>query len=354
MNAPLARLLRSPLLHFALAGALLFALGSALDLGGLGGWTRRLLGAGSGSGTAARGDGVVRDGAPCPAEADPATICVERDALLAFIQAQTRMERVGDAASAFDTATEAVRRDWIDRYVREEALVREARALGLDREDELVRRRLVQQMEFLAEGTGAGAPSVTDAEIEAAYRARASEFRHPALFRFAHVFTVEFEGYEHRAPERAKAILDELNRKQVGFEEGYPYGDRFPYDRTYVDRTEGEIRSHFGDAFAQTLSKLEPTPGRWTGPYRSDHGLHLVLLVDKQPARDSSLEEVRDELREALLREKRERAVEQAVAAIVAKYRVSLAEGVGTQETSRGPTERADGTRGAQGTQGAR
>jgi hypothetical protein len=60
------------------------------------------------------------------------------------------------------------------------------------------------------------------------------------------------------------------------------------------------------------------------------------MLVAKQPARDSSLEEVRGELREELLREKRDRAIEQGVAAIVAKYGVALGDGVAARETSRG------------------
>lgn len=304
MNASATRILRSPLLHFVLAGALLFALFSS--------------------------DRAGRD-----SRADPTPIRVERDALLAFIQSQTRMARVEEAASAFDSATEAVRRDWIDRFVREEALVREARALGLDRSDELVRRRLVQQMEFLVEGTGAGETTVSEAEIEAAYRARAGELGHPAIFRFAHVFIRERAGDESGAVARAKGLLDAMNRKRVPFEEGHPYGDRFPYDRTYVDRTLDEIRSHFGDAFAKTLSQLEPSPGRWIGPYRSEHGLHLVLLLESQPAREASLDEVRDELYSALLREKRDRAVEQGVAAVVAKYGVALGDGVSTRQANR-------------------
>lgn len=316
MNASTGRILRAPLLHFALAGVLLFALASFLELD---------FGAGAGTGTD-RGD-------------DPAKIRVEREALLAFVQSQTGMARIEDAAMAFDTAAEAVRRDWIERFVREEALVREARTLGLDRTDELVRRRLVQQMEFLVEGAGPNAFAVTDAEIEAAYRARSGELRHPATFRFAHVFTRELEGDEDRAPDRAIAIRDAMNEGHVPFEEGYPYGDRFLYDRSYVDRSLDEIESHFGEAFAKTLETLEPTPGRWTGPYRSEHGLHLLMLVDKQPARDSSLDEVRGELREALLREKRDRAVEQGVAAIVSKYAVVCGDGL------RGPGCSADSRR---------
>jgi len=338
MSTPLFRILRSPLLHFAVLGLLIFALASTLDIGGLAAWRRAAL-------VEAAAEGGVEAKAGCDAAEDPKTICIERDALLAFIQSQTDMARIEDAASAFDGAEEAVRRDWIDRFVREEALVREARALGLDRADPLIRRRLVQQMEFLVEGEGEGdgqgALDVGEAELEAAYQARIREFRHPATYRFAHVFTREFEGHEDKAPARAKGILAAMNRDGIAFEEGYPYGDRFLYDRTYVDRTLDEIRSHFGDAFAQTLAKLEPTPGRWTGPYRSDHGLHLIMLVARQPARDASLEEVREELREALLREKRDRALEQGVSAIVARYGVVFGRGV---EAPAGTTLRAPGS----------
>jgi hypothetical protein len=242
------------------------------------------------------------------------------------------MPRAEDAARAFDSAPPAVRRDWIDRYVREEALVREARFLGLDREDELIRRRLVQQMEFLVEGVGESGLSVTDAEIEAAYPARAHEHRHPATVRFAHVFIRESEGQESEAQGRAKNLRDELNRRRVGFEDGYPYGDRFLYDRVYVDRTLEEVRSHFGDEFAETIGKLAPTPGQWTGPYRSEHGLHLLMLTAQQPARGPGLEEIRAALREELLREKREQALERGIAAIVAKYEVDLGDGVRSPE----------------------
>lgn len=334
MSTPLFRILRSPLVHFAVLGLLIFALASTLDIGGLAAWRRAALAESDGRSEAGGAGGGVDARTGCATTDDPKTICVERDALLAFIQSQTGMARIEDAGSAFDGADDAVRRDWIDRFVREEALVREARALGLDRADPLIRRRLVQQMEFLVEGQGEGsgdgrgASDVSEAEIEAAYQARIREFRHPATYRFAHVFTREFEGHEDKAPARAKGILEAMNRDGITFEEGYPYGDRFLYDRTYVDRTLDEIRSHFGDAFAKTLAKLEPTPGRWTGPYRSDHGLHLLMLVDRQPARNASLEEVRDELREALLREKRDRALEQGVAVIVARYGIVFGSGV--------------------------
>ena len=313
MDPVSARLLRSPFLHFLAAGLGLFVLALALDLGGARGGLR-----GSTSGDEG-----------CDAAPDASTIRVEREALLAFIQARTRMPRLEEAAEAFDGADAATRRDWTERFVREEALVREARRLGLDRSDELVRRRLVQQMEFLVEDVGAGAISVGEEEIVAAYDAQGEADPLPPTLRFAHVFVREPDedpahGGGRGALERAKAIRDELERRRIPLDGAYDWGDRFLYDRVYVDRTLDEIRSHFGDAFAEALVRLEPSPERWVGPIRSSHGLHLVLLAAREPARRATLDEVRSALREALLREKRDRAVERGVAAILARYRVEL------------------------------
>jgi len=367
------RILRSPIFHFAVAGLLLFALATYLGVG-RGGGERA-----GGCGEAGRGD-------------DARTICVERDALFAFIQTQTQAARIEDVAAAFDAAEDRVRRDWIDRFVREEALVREARALRLDEADPLIRRRLVQQMEFLFEESEGGG-EITDAEIEAAYRAHRSDYHEPATLRFAHVFIREGDGKRAgkgagtsagtgagagtsagkgastgvaeagradpargggkggvrliTVAERVAAIRDALNDARVPFDGGYAYGDRFLYDRTYVDRNLDEVRSHFGDAFVTALEGLEPNGERWIGPIRSVHGLHLVLLTGKRPERQASLEEVRADLVERLRRERRERAVEQGVAAIVGNYEVVIGPGIGAEIAGAGPAGPGDGAGGA-------
>lgn len=298
----------SPLFHFLVIGAVV-----ALAATSLGRWSGR-----SEEGREA---------------ADDSTIRIDRGALFAFIAGQTRMVRVEDAERAWERATEAVRRDWIDRFVREEALVREGRALGLEREDELIRRRLVQQVEFLVEDVGRTALEVGEEEIVAAFEARASEFRRPETFRFAHVLVRDYEGKTPECIDRAKIIRDKMNRDGVPFDGGFAYGDRFPYDKVYVDRSADEIQSLFGKPFVDTLREIESGSDRWAGPYRSKHGFHLVMLADRQPPREPKLEEVRAELVEALLREKRDVAIERGVAAIVAKYRVELADGLRDPES---------------------
>ena len=330
MSSGPKRILRSPLLHFALAGALLFVLVRHVGLpGGDGGGDGST---GRSGETAPRADGPASGAAAIPMggadPSDPSTIRVGRDALLAFIQSRTRMARVEEAARALDSATPAVRQGWIDRYVREEALVREARALGLDSADELVRRRLVQQMEFLVEGIDEAPSEISPAELDMAYRRRAYEFNDPETVRFAHVFAREVKGLEKESLKRARGFVDLLNEDAIAFDQAFPYGDAFLYDRTYVDRTREEIVSHFGEEFTAAVWKLEPTPNRWRGPFRSKHGFHIVLLTEHTPARHVPLAEVADQLREEILRERRERALEQGVAAIMAKYRVELERGL--------------------------
>jgi len=297
------RLLRSPLLRF-------LALGAVLYLGVL--WLGPDREPGSASGLGATGSS---------GRAPDREIRVERDALLAFVQTRTQQPSAAATATAFDALGEEARQLWIDRFVREEALVREARSLGLDRDDELIRRRLVQKMEFLTEGAVRGGQTVSEDEIAAYYRAQAQALRVPASVTFAHVF-VRGHGPEARA--RATTLQASLEEQGLGFTEALSLGDRFLYNRHYVDRTLEEIRSHFGEEMAAELVRLEPDPSRWRGPIESQHGWHLVLLTEREESRVPPLAEVSERLRADLARDRAERALDDALRAVVSRYRVDL------------------------------
>jgi peptidyl-prolyl cis-trans isomerase C len=256
-------------------------------------------------------------------------IVVEREELLAFVQSRTQEPDLRATVRAFDGLAADQRELWIERFVREEALVREARMLGLDRNDELIRRRLVQKMEFLTLGVVEGERGVETSELEAFYRAHGPEYRIPAVLTFAHVFVRPNKG-ESDALSRARAVqlLETLNVSQGGFSDSLSLGDRFLYNRHYVDRTLNEIRSHFGDAMAERLAGLEPDAERWRGPMRSDHGWHLVLLTAIEQSRQPVLEEIVGSLQRDLEREQRERALEVGLGKIVSQYRVELGRGL--------------------------
>lgn len=295
----LERLARAPLLHFLLLGLLCFVLLSRY--------------------ARAPSDGL--DGA------GDSRILVDRAALLEFVQSRTRTLDPDEAERAFVALDAAARQDWIDRFVREEALVREARALGLDRGDELIRRHLAQKLEFVTAGRLEGRRVVDAAALDEFQREHAEDYRVPATLSFTHVFVRDdaaSAGDEGAARARAAALLDRLNGESISFRDALPLGDRFLYNRNYVDRTLDELRSHFGEAMADHLRRLEPDSARWTGPWRSDHGWHLVLLTRNAPSRLPALEEIEAEVRADILRAERSAALEAGVAEIVSRYRIEL------------------------------
>lgn len=284
-------LLREPLLHFVLAGVLLFALHRAL-------------------GGDARGE-------------EERVIVVDRAALLEFVQYRSRAFSPTAAARLLDGLAPAAREALVRDYVREEALHREALALGLARDDYVIRQRVVQKLDFALQGASA-APAPSDAELAAYYDSHRAEYAEPASVTFAHVF---FDA-EQRGPEAARsaanAALPALKRAGVRFDQAPEYGDRFPFHVNYVERTEEFVASHFGAAMAQRVFALAPS-AEWRGPFASPYGAHLVLVAARTPERLPALVEIRGRVLEDAQREAARVARERAIAAVIARYEVRSA-----------------------------
>jgi hypothetical protein len=319
-------LLREPFFHFVVAGILLFGLYAFL--------------ADESSEKRAQ-EGVAWSDAGVAGTSD--AIEVEREALLAFVQNRTKNPDAADVSRAFDALDQAGRDAWVERFVREEALVREARKLGLDQDDELIRRRLVQQMEFLALGAVDGASEISQADLEAHYVLHAEDHRIPASLTFTHVFIKEAGDFDSSG-ERAQMLVAELNAEGVSFRDAMPLGDRFLYNRNYVDRTLPEIESHFGAGFAQRLLTL-PLAGAgegalWSGPYQSEHGWHAVLLTRRTESQIPPLDAIEERLREEIRRARRDAGLAAAVQEIVSDYRVSVDPALGASASARGGVTR--------------
>lgn len=176
----------------------------------------------------------------------------------------------------------------IDGYVREEVLVREALALGLDRDDTIVRRRLQQKMEFLTE-EAAATVAPTDAELEAALAAQSAAYARPARATFAQVYL---------DPAQRAATLDaEVRRLLAALNGPAPpdparLGDPLRLlEPRYDDLPEPEIERRLGRAFAASLATLPV--GRWAGPVVSGYGVHLVRVESTAKGGVPTLAEVR-------------------------------------------------------------
>ena len=185
----------------------------------------------------------------------------------------------------------------IASYVREEVMYREAKALGLDRDDTVVRRRLAQKIGFLAQDL-ATQIEPSDAELETFFRDNPDLFREPPRVSFDHVY-VSTDSRGAAAADDAEEILQALRSGADPDQQG----DRFMLQRRYIRRTPDEVARHFGRQFATEI--LELPRGEWVGPVASGYGLHLVYVEGLEEAFLPELADVRRTVREEYLSQRR-------------------------------------------------
>lgn len=204
----------------------------------------------------------------------------------------------------------------VGEAVDEEILYREARRLGLDRDDAVVRRRLAQKLTFLMEDASAREAPAAD-EVEEYFARHAERYRRPRRLTFEHVFL----SGDRRADAAGDAagLLREL---RTGAGRWQQLGDPFMLLNTYADRTEREVAELFGEPFATAVSAL--ALGGWHGPVPSAYGMHLVRVVGRTESRLPALAELRDRVVADLWDERRRERSRAAYQAVREEYEVRL------------------------------
>ncbi len=159
-------------------------------------------------------------------------------------------------------------RSIVDQRVREEVFYREALALGLDEEDTIVRRRLAQKMEFLAE-EAAVVPEPTEAELLAWYGDHPEGVALPGRVTFSHLYFSPDRRGSNARDDAARALVG-LTRNGAGEPEPRTVADPFMFQDHYGDRSLEDVASIFGRSFGQALFGV--APGAWSGPIESGYG----------------------------------------------------------------------------------
>lgn len=253
---------------------------------------------------------------------DSKVISVDREALLTFVQYRSQAFEPRMAAERLDGMPDDELDRMIGDYVREEALHREALALGMDKNDYVIKRRMIQSIEFITEGFATAAVEISDEDIEAHYEANREDYYVDPFVTFTHVyFGREAHGGDN-AMALASAKLDELNRQKVVFSDAPRHGDRFPFFVNYVERGPEFVAAHFGASMAQRILALDPSSSTWHGPFESEYGAHLVMLARKVEGRYRDLEEVELGVREDAEREAVAAQKDKAIQSIVDTYEV--------------------------------
>ena len=274
-RARITRLFGEPLWQFAALGALIFAVVSGLD-------ARR--------------------------EAVDHTIVVD-PALTRYLAS---LYRVQFGVEPDAQTLEAL----IDNHVREEVLFREALRMGLAGGDEIIRRRLVQKLDYLLTDNAIADPAPR--ELEAYFTAHRAAYASEPAVTFRQAYFADATGAGEHARVRAAEALAAL---EAGAAEDGIAADRFALGAHFEDLGAQAARETFGNSeLSDALFDL--TPARWHGPFRSGYGWHLVYIERVREGHTPALDAVREQVQRDWQEQTRSVQHDAAVAELLARYRV--------------------------------
>ena len=179
----------------------------------------------------------------------------------------------------------------VEDYIRDEIFYREGRAAGLDRDDSIIRRRVRQKMEFLAEDPAAAEPS--DEQLALYLASHPERFRTTDRLTFHQVFL--------SATRRGSALEDDVKQiaeifvRTGALADTAAMGDPFMLGEEFREISQSDVARTFGEGFAERLSAV--ATGRWQGPISSSFGAHFVFVDERVKGGLPPLDAVREAVR---------------------------------------------------------
>ena len=207
----------------------------------------------------------------------------------------------------------------IEEEIKSEVYYREALAMGLDRDDTTIHRRLRQKLEFLAEDMAAQEKS-SDTQLQALLDQHPDKFRAEARVSFSQVCLNQSQRGASTAQD-AQALLARLNGA-AGRAGAAPLGDPILLPADNDSQPQSQVARLFGEGFAARLT--EAPVGRWAGPIESGYGLHVVRVRDRAEAHARPLSEVRDAVEREWRAARREETNEAFYRRLRSKYAVTV------------------------------
>jgi PPIC-type PPIASE domain len=209
-------------------------------------------------------------------------------------------------------------------YIREEAAYREALSMGLDRDDTIVRRRLRQKLEFLSDDI-ASRTEPTDAELRTFLEKHSALFQSEPTFSFRQVYLNPQLHGPNLAQDEARLLAD-LQHTGPNADLS-SHGDPFLLAQNFQSASLSEVKQTFGDQFAASLSTF--SPGSWSGPVISGYGTHIVFVTQRNEGRIPQLADVRAQVRNEWFGARRTEAMDKFYDTLLRHYTVKIASAEG-------------------------
>jgi hypothetical protein len=229
--------------------------------------------------------------------------------------------RVANLADGFTRTwrrppTEQELQDLVENYIRDEVFYREGKAAGLDRDDVVIRRRVRQKMEFIAEDMVGAEPS--EEQLAAYFASHSERFRVEDRLTFRHVFLSATKRTSAMDGD-AMQVANVLAHADATVETA-ALGDPFLPGEEFHAVSQSEVARTFGEDFAQQLTLVEQ--GRWLGPISSSFGEHFVFISERVPGGLPPLDVARQTVHRELANARRLEAVQKLYHTLRERYEI--------------------------------
>jgi hypothetical protein len=202
--------------------------------------------------------------------------------------------------------------------LREEVYYREAVAMGLDRDDPVIRRRLQQKLQFVTDDVATPAEP-TDAELSQYLKTHADVFRVDRRFTFNQAY-LDPAKHGERLAQDINNLLTQLRQHGSSDLDLTSLGDTFLLEHRFEATPTTEIAKQFGEKFVERLADVPI--GQWFGPVESGYGMHLVFVEERTGWRMPELAEVRDAVRREWTNARRLESNEKSFQTLLKHYEV--------------------------------
>ena len=197
----------------------------------------------------------------------------------------------------------------------DDELYQTALDMRLHLSDEVIKRRMIQVMEqLMLANNPPQAP--TEAEIVAEFEQRREELRRPPRYSIEHIY------FNREREADAAAVIAKIQEQNLTPEQARELSSPFLPGYQFTAQTPDQLARHFGTSFVENLQKAGAEAGHWVGPVRSTYGLHYVWVDALEPARDATVDEVRQQLQRDLESRAKETTLRESIEAMRQHYEI--------------------------------
>ncbi len=201
-----------------------------------------------------------------------------------------------------------------EEAVLNEVLYREALNRDLDNGDEIIRRHLIQKMNFLVESMSKP-DHPSEKQLKSWFNLNRNQYLQEKKYSFQHV-------YFNARSKKIDAFKQLVKQNQLKVDSATKYGEPFLRGQYFKEITKTEVLRSFGENFFNTINSDHIE--KWLGPTESIYGIHFVYVEKIFPARELTFEEVKADIYKDYMKEKLEEKKQEIYQKLIAQYEIVI------------------------------